>query len=124
MANTAQLYNVSQGGRHSFCYVAYGDTDLANELMLDVSGLSPAPTKLAVERIRLTAMAETGGMYVLATFNDATETSVGAAKSFELISEADGDIDINITESGAATWYLAVVLPNGSLNVSDAITFA
>jgi len=59
-----------------------------------------------------------------AAFTDATETGIGAAKSFELISEADGDIDINITEAGVATWYLALVLPNGKLAVSDAITFA
>jgi len=40
------------------------------------------------------------------------------------ISEADGDIDIDITESGADTWYLVLVLPNGKLAVSGAITFA
>lgn len=41
-----------------------------------------------------------------------------------LVSEADGDIDINITESSADTWYLIVVLPNGKLTASGAITFA
>lgn len=45
-------------------------------------------------------------------------------KCFELVSEADGDIDINITEDGADTWYLIVVLPSGDLVPSDAITFA
>lgn len=47
-----------------------------------------------------------------------------AKKTFLLTSEADGDIDINITEAGAATWYLVIVLPNGKLAVSGAITFA
>lgn len=41
-----------------------------------------------------------------------------------LQSEADGDIDLTITETGADTWYLVVVLPNGSQVVSDEITFA
>jgi hypothetical protein len=40
------------------------------------------------------------------------------------ISEADGDIDIDMTESGAATWYLVLVLPNRQLKISSAITFA
>jgi hypothetical protein len=45
-------------------------------------------------------------------------------KAFDLISEADGDIDVNIVEAGAATWYLILVLPNGKLMASGAITFA
>jgi len=47
-----------------------------------------------------------------------------AGKAFLLISEADGDIDINITEDATGTWYLVVVLPSGKLKVSGAITFA
>jgi len=39
-----------------------------------------------------------------------------------LQSEADGDIDLNITEVGAQTWYMVVVLPNGFQIVSTAIT--
>lgn len=49
---------------------------------------------------------------------------VVAGKAAQLISEADGDIDINITEAGADTWYLVIVHPSGKLSVSDAITFA
>lgn len=42
-----------------------------------------------------------------------------------LISEADGDVDVAIGDaSGAATYYLVIVLPSGGLVVSDAITFA
>lgn len=44
-------------------------------------------------------------------------------KAWLLTSEADGDIDLSITESGADTWYLIVVLPNGKLAASGAITF-
>lgn len=41
-----------------------------------------------------------------------------------LVSESDGDIDIDITETGADTWYLVLVMPDGKLQVSGAITFA
>lgn len=41
-----------------------------------------------------------------------------------LQSESDGDIDLTITETGIDTWYLVIVLPDGSQTVSGAITFA
>lgn len=44
--------------------------------------------------------------------------------SGKLITEADGDADVTLTESGTGTWYLVIALPNGSLAVSGAITFA
>ena len=47
-----------------------------------------------------------------------------AGKALQLISEADGDIDLNITENGEDTWYLILVMPNGRLIPSGAITFA
>lgn len=39
-------------------------------------------------------------------------------------SEANGLIDLNITNTGTGSQYLVVVLPNGKLVVSGAITFA
>ena len=47
-----------------------------------------------------------------------------AKKAYLLISESDGDIDLTFTESGAATWYLILIMPDGRLVASDAITFA
>lgn len=47
-----------------------------------------------------------------------------AGKAFWLISESDGDIDINITEDGADTFYLILVMPDGKLVASGAVTFA
>lgn len=40
------------------------------------------------------------------------------------ISEADGDIDIDFEEAGALTRYLVLVMPNGELAISGAITHA
>ncbi|MCL4867759.1 MAG: hypothetical protein KJ063_02225 [Anaerolineae bacterium] len=40
------------------------------------------------------------------------------------ISEADGDIDVVITDTGTPTFYLVLVMPDGKLAVSGPITFA
>lgn len=48
-----------------------------------------------------------------------------AATIFQLVSESDGDIDIDITHAaGVKTLYLVLVMNDGSLVVSSAITFA
>jgi len=66
-----------------------------------------------------------GSDVTTAAFNDTTEVALGSVpKSFQLVSESDGDIDIDISESSTPTFYLVVVLANGDLVVSDAITFA
>lgn len=41
-----------------------------------------------------------------------------------VVSESDGDIDVNITDTGTPTFHFVLVNPNGKLVVSDAITFA
>ena len=45
-------------------------------------------------------------------------------KVFLLNTNASGQLDIDIVESGADTWYLVLVFPNGERAVSGAITFA
>jgi hypothetical protein len=47
-----------------------------------------------------------------------------AGKTFLLTSEADGDIDINVTNAAADTFYLVLVMPDGKRVVSGAITHA
>ena len=50
---------------------------------------------------------------------------VVAGKAAHLTSESDGDIDVAITHAaGAKTVYLILVMPNGRLVASSAITFA
>ncbi len=45
--------------------------------------------------------------------------------AWDLQSEADGDIDLDIKDvTGTPTWYLVVVMPSGLQVVSEAITFA
>lgn len=68
------------------------------------------------------ATAPAGGV---AIGTDGLAAEVIDNRAFFLTSEADGDIDLNITvPSGSATYYLAVRLANGKLVVSEAITFA
>jgi hypothetical protein len=43
---------------------------------------------------------------------------------FELLTDADGVLDLDIEEAGVDTWYLNVRLPGGSVVSSAAITFA
>lgn len=42
----------------------------------------------------------------------------------KVVSEADGDIDINITDSESVTYYLNVGLPTGKYVTSTAIAFS
>lgn len=44
--------------------------------------------------------------------------------SFLGVSESDGDLDVQIGQTGTTTLYLVAVLPNGLLDVSGTLTFA
>jgi hypothetical protein len=68
----------------------------------------------------LTIAASTDGIVV-----PNAAANVAGHSMFFAVSEADGDLDISITQtSGADTFYLVIVLPNGELFVTSAITFA
>ena len=65
------------------------------------------------------------GPTTVAAGTDGVYQPIIAVKKFTLISEADGDIDLDLTlSSGAATWYLILIMPDGTLLASGAITFA
>lgn len=69
----------------------------------------------------LTATAPSGGW---AIGTDGTIHSLITNKAANVLSEADGDIDITLTEAGVGTWYLNVITPDGQKWTSPAITFA
>lgn len=60
----------------------------------------------------------------IAVKTDGLAIPLVAGKALQLISEADGDVDVELTEAGVYTCYANVVLPNGLLMTSGAITFA
>lgn len=70
------------------------------------------------------AIAATAPSVGVSIGTDGLAIPIVADKALHLVSESDGHIDLDIEEAGAATWYLVLVLPDGSLKVSDAITFA
>ena len=43
---------------------------------------------------------------------------------YQLISEADGDIAVTITDTGTTAQYLTLLMPNGRLVVSEHLVFA
>lgn len=70
------------------------------------------------------AFATTGGSTGIAIGTDGALLAVVAKKSFILVSEADGDIDLTWTDNGTEVAYLHLELPNGRRVVSDALTNA
>jgi hypothetical protein len=59
----------------------------------------------------------------IAVGTDGAFQSLVTGKAGFFTTEADGDLDVAISHSGAKTLYLVMVNPDGSLSVSTAITF-
>ena len=73
--------------------------------------------------------ADSGGQTAAA--DTSTETAIGtdgllsillAKRVWRLTCETDGDIDLDFVDTNTNTHYLVLVMPNGSLVISDAIT--
>ncbi len=70
------------------------------------------------------AFVVTGGSTGIAIGTDGALLALVAKKLFLAISEADGDIDLTWTDTGTEVAYLAVILPNGKMVISSALTNA
>lgn len=70
------------------------------------------------------AFAATGGSTGIAIGTDGALLPIVAKKLFLAVSEADGDIDLTWTDTGTEAAYLAVILPNGKMIISAALTNA
>lgn len=68
------------------------------------------------------AFAATGGSTGIAIGTDGALLPIVVKKLWLAISEADGDIDLTWTDTGTEVAYLAVILPNGKMIVSTALT--
>jgi hypothetical protein len=71
-----------------------------------------------------TAFAATGGSTGIAIGTDGALLALVAKKAWILTSESDGDIDLTWTDTGNEAAYLGLLLPNGKLVMSDALTNA
>lgn len=96
--------------------------DAAGQVELANTGIVQVWISDAATGIGLAATAPDGG-FAIGTDGDIL-AAVVAGKYAIVQSEADGDIDINVTESGTDTFYVAVLLPTGRLVVSGALSFA
>lgn len=75
----------------------------------------------AATGIGVCATAPNGG---IAIGTDGVILGEDVANKIEIIqTDATGAFDIDVTESGSDVFYTAVVLPNGQIAVSDAMTF-
>lgn len=70
------------------------------------------------------AIVSSGTLTSAAIGTDGLADPVTTNKSFMITSEADGQFDLTVTDTGTPTMYLIVVLPNGKRVASGAITFA
>lgn len=64
------------------------------------------------------------GEIALTSSGDGAANTLLTHYAWLLISEADGDIDVTITDTGTTTQYLTLVLPNGKLVTSETLGFA
>jgi hypothetical protein len=67
------------------------------------------------------AFAATGGSTGIAIGTDGALLALVAKKSFLLVSEADGDIDLTWTDTGTEVAFLHLMLPNGRRVVSTSL---
>lgn len=68
------------------------------------------------------AFATTGGSTGIAIGTDGALIALVAKKVFLAISEADGDLDLTWTDTGTEVAYLGLVMPDGRLILSAALT--
>lgn len=64
----------------------------------------------------------TGGSTGIVIGTDGMLFTIVAKKLFQLVSEADGDIDLTWTDTGTEVAYLGLHMPNGQLVMSGALT--
>jgi hypothetical protein len=69
-----------------------------------------------------TAFVVTGGSTGIAIGTDGALLAIVAKKLFLATCEADGDIDLTWTDTGTEAAYLGVILPNGKIVMSAALT--
>jgi len=66
--------------------------------------------------------AVTGGTTGIAIGTDGALLPIVTKKHWLAISEADGDIDLTWTDTGTEVAYVAIILPNGKMIISTALT--
>jgi hypothetical protein len=97
-----------------------GDGDAIAEfarLRVWLTDLAPADSALA-------SAAPSGGIAVSGSGEGVIIEEPVANQILECVTDANGQLELAITEVGADTWYMQVALPGGGVVSSAAITFA
>lgn len=98
--------------------VQFMDRENGNEMSEKVAVLGWLSSDSAGDTL---ATAPDGGT-VVGTDGTFIPWTAGLAGVFK--SEADGDLDLVLTESSTGSWYLNLVMPDGKIYTSTAMTFA
>jgi len=128
LPNVSSPYEGGVANNASFVIGTEGSNAITVSIQLK-DGLKDVAQRVALTAY-LSADANGDSLTALATPTfaagaDGVVSTLVAGRVVFMISEADGDIDLVITyTTGAGTVYLVLVMPDGSLVVSGAITFA
>jgi hypothetical protein len=108
-------------------------TQAANVINVALQVVDAQGMALALQLALFAWLSDTAGAALTATA-PSVGTDIGtdgviivehtAETLFELLTDADGVLDLDIEEAGVDTWYLNVRLPGGAIVSSAAITFA
>ena len=128
MTATAAELNLNDG-KIASATITVG-TEAANVINVGIQLKDAAGTDLARRGfIQAYLSDDANGDSIVATAPDAVAIGTDGLymplidkKRFDLVSEADGDIDLNITKAGADTYYLILIIDD-KLTASAAITF-
>ena len=131
MSNTNFPNGVSVGG-----YVDFVDVTITvaaentNVINVDIDALDATGDNVDRAVSFIAWVSDTAATDIAGTVPDTvaagTNGSVAALITSGLLvvtTDSSGNVDIDITEDGADTWYLNILLPNGRVESSGAITF-
>lgn len=133
LTTTAAELNVLDGAANGACGFTIGAEQGGNAITVNVQFNDANGNPTAMRQTLFAYLSNDANGDAIATSapsggwaagTDGLLIPVVAGKAAMLTSEADGDMDIVLTEAGVATWYLIIVHPTGKLSASGAITFA
>jgi hypothetical protein len=128
---TAGTKNITTGGPHGATFTIgaeAADAITVNIQLTDARGNDLAVRGSVFAYLSSDATGDTieaaSATLSVAGGTDGIYYEVATDNRYWLISEADGDIDIVVTQTDGDTHYLNLVMPNGSIVTSGALTFA
>jgi len=130
VGNQDAAYDITPGGasgNNATIVVGAESTSVCNVAVQfnDPNGSAAAAARAAHVYFTTDAAGQTMATLAAAIGTDGTIIAQNAAStaSYLVVSEADGDLDLDVTKAGAYTAYMHIVNPDGSLTTSGVITW-